>query len=261
MSTVPTGANQVTLRSAIPEDALAIYLLKQRAFGSSHLKFTIYRSAKTVRYIRALIADSSAPHAFRAWDDAGKLLGYSHARHMGNEFFLNYIVVAPSARGLGIGTALLNQFEADARKNTCDVLGLDVCDSDCSVVRWYLAAGFKQVSQSYLYRIGLQDTQTKGALIDIDPLALDAALTVEQHMGFGKIVGRIGNAEVSVGLIDGSCCKLLGFTGTTLQAASAAITRRFVGQRSELIVSSQHPLPRVRTELASQKSLRLQKSL
>jgi ribosomal protein S18 acetylase RimI-like enzyme len=261
VSAVPTGATQFALRRATPEDAPAIYVLKQQAFGSGHLNFTIYRSAKTVHYIRALIADTSGPHKFRVGDDAGKVLGYSHARHMGREFFLNYIAVAPIARGLGIGTALLNQFEADARKNTCDVLGLDVCDRDCSVVRWYLAAGFKRVSQSYLYRIGLQDTYTKGALIDFDPLAFDAALAVERHLGFSKILGRIDDAEVSVGLIDGSCCKLLGYTGTTLQAAAAAIARRFAGQRSELIISSDHVLPTVRAELASQNSLRLKKSL
>jgi ribosomal protein S18 acetylase RimI-like enzyme len=249
------------LRSATPEDAPAIYALKLQAFGSSHLNFTIYRTAKTVRYIQKLIADTSGEHNFRTEDDAGKVVGYSHARHMGKEFFLNYMAVTPIARGLGIGTTLLNQFEADARTNTCDVLGLDVCESNCSVVRWYLTAGFKQVSESYLYRIGLQDTYSKGALVDFDLLALDAALATERHVGFSKIVGRIGNAEVSVGLIDGSCCKLLGFTGTTLHAASAAIARSFAGQRTELIVSSEHRLPAVRMELARQKSLRLKKSL
>jgi ribosomal protein S18 acetylase RimI-like enzyme len=240
--------DNVNIRLAAEKDAQAIYLLKREVFAAKYLLFTIYRSKKTFAHIGRLLA--SGDQVFLIAERHGELLGYANAICANKPPILNYIGVASVARGAGIGGSLLEAIESEMHNRGFRTMELDVFESNSGIVEWYSRSGCSIVSRSLLYRIDLAHTAQRSYGPQIDPLLLQSALAAEQHDGFSKLACNIRGGEITLGLIEGVACKLLGYQGLSLDDAVDAAVALVNGSRSEMIVSSLN-LPNTKLPLLS----------
>jgi ribosomal protein S18 acetylase RimI-like enzyme len=251
----------VTLRPAVERDAQAIYNLKREAFGTKYLQFTIYRSEKTVAHIRRSI--SSEDEIFTVAERHRELAGYANVGFANDQPILNYIAVANTSRGTGLGSRLLQAIESETRGRGFGTLALNVFESNPGVVEWYAKSGYSIVSQSFLYRIDLAHTMPKNSRSQVDSSLWQLALAAEEQNGFSKVVVGVTAGEMTLGLIEGVAYKLLGYRGISLDEAIAAVAGMVNGARRELIVSSMEaPEPGCQFQLLNlEVSLRMAKQL
>jgi ribosomal protein S18 acetylase RimI-like enzyme len=226
----------ITLRPGVEEDAQAIYRLKREAFGASSLQFTIYQSEKTVAYIRHLIASES--EIFVVAESSGELTGYANVGFAGNQPVLNYIAVSGGVRSCGLGKSLLKEAESRTLEKAYGTLMLDAFESNPRVLDWYEKSGYSVVSRSFLYRIDLASALRKDKGMPVDLPSWQFALDTEGHAGFSKVVVATTGGEITLGLIGGNACKLLGYRGISLDEAIATAAATVNGTRDELIVRS-----------------------
>jgi ribosomal-protein-alanine N-acetyltransferase len=229
----------ITLRAAVKNDAPGIYFLMRGAFGANFLAFTIYRSEKTISYIANLIATKE--QTFIIAERQGKIAGYANVAFNKQRAILNYIAVASSLRGSGYGSILLAATESEVRDRGFVSLELDVFESNKRVAEWYTKAGYESVSRSFLYRIDLAAVTRKSLQTEFNPALLQSALATEKQSGFSKAMVKTSSGEITLGIIDGNACKLIGYRGMSLDDAIAAAIGTVNGSRSELIVSSYEP--------------------
>lgn len=232
------------LRVANSNDAAAIFDLAQSVLGWPFLKYTVYQSARSKKYIEHLLASPELNNHFTVAIKDDRVCGYYHAVRCGGDYFLNYMAVAPFARGTGAGIFLLQHALNEAQLLGCANVGMDVFDSNKRVCDWYVLEGFEPVSTRY---IGLLEmchvTLAEQLLLQVEPDLIATALSEEKLWGFSRIEATCGGGHVTVGLINDRVCKLLDYGGVNLELAIAAIRRHFCGQRESLIVSSDEPLP------------------
>jgi len=226
----------VTLRSAVEKDAQAIYRLKREAFGANYLQFTIYRSEKAVAHIRRSI--SSEDEIFTVAERHRELAGYANVGFANHQPILNYIAIANTSRGAGLGSRLLQAIESETSGRGFGTLALNVFESNPGVVAWYRKSGYSIVSQSFLYRIDLARAMRKNSRGQVDSSLWQAALAAEEQNGFSKVAVSVIEGGMTLGLIGGVACKLLGYRGISLDEAIAAAAGMVNGARRELIVSS-----------------------
>jgi ribosomal protein S18 acetylase RimI-like enzyme len=251
-------ARAVRLRPAAEEDASAIYAIKRAAFWESSLRYTIYRSEKSVTHISRLIA--KAKDSFMVAEGKDGLLGYAQVGCIDEGPILNYIAVADVARRLCLGHGLLESVESQARQRGHTRLYLDVFASNPSALRWYLRRGYRTVSQCFLYRIDLAGIAWGGSGIEFDAEAWRAAVAAEAEDGFSKVSGRVGDGEITLGLIAGNALKLLGYRNLREDEAIATIAASVRGSRSELIVRSAEAPALAIPLISVQRSLRMMKT-
>ncbi len=79
------------------------------------------------------------------------LVGFLIAQHVGPEWELENIVVAPAARRRGIGRRLLNALLAAARASNSTVVFLEVRESNAVARSLYEKAGFVQAGRRRSY--------------------------------------------------------------------------------------------------------------
>ena len=251
----------VTLRPAMEKDAEAIYRLKREAFGGNYLQFTIYRSEKAVAHIRRLI--SSEDEIFTVAEGHRELAGYANVGFANHQPILNYIAVANTSRGTGLGSRLLQAIESETRDRGFETLSLNVFESNPSVAEWYTRSGYSIVSQSFLYRIDLARAMRRNSGGQVDSSLWQLALAAEEQNGFSKVVVGVIEGEMTLGLIEGIAFKLLDYRGISLDEAIAAAAGMVNGARRELIVSSMEaPEPGCQFQLLSlEVSLRMAKQL
>jgi ribosomal protein S18 acetylase RimI-like enzyme len=251
----------VTFRPAVEKDSQAIYRLKREAFGGNYLQFTIYRSEKAVVHISRSI--SSEDEIFIVAERRRELEGYANVGFTDHQPILNYIAVANTSRGAGIGRRLLQAIESETRRRGFGTLSLNVFESNPGVVEWYRKSGYGIVSQSFLYRIDLARAMRKNSRVHVDSSLWKLALAAEEQNGFSKIVVGVTEGEMTLGLIEGVACKLLGYRGISLDEAIAAAAGMVKGARRELIVSSKEtPGPGCQFQLLNlEVSLRMAKQL
>jgi ribosomal protein S18 acetylase RimI-like enzyme len=251
----------VTLRPAIEDDAHAIYRLKREAFSPNYLQFTIYRSEKTVAHIRRSI--SSGDGIFTIAERREEVAGYANVGSANHQPILNYIAVSETCRGTGLGSRLLRAIESETRVRGYGTLALNVFESNPGVVDWYAKSGYSIVSHFFLYRIDLTGAMRKDSRVQVDSSLWQTALASEELNGFSKVVAGIPGGEITLGLIEGVACKLLGYCGISLDEAITSAAGMVNGARRELIVSStEAPDPdRQFRLLGIEKSLRMVKEL
>jgi ribosomal protein S18 acetylase RimI-like enzyme len=253
-----------TIRRAVPSDADSIYRIKLEAFGDSFLPYTIYQDPRSVHYLEELISRQStlAIHDFFVACQAGQTMGYYYAIRRGVTFFLSYIAVTASAQGRGLGRALLNHYETMGQTGGCQQLALDVFESNTRARGWYLDHGYRIQSISLYVRLATRSLSGHGR----PPLhwSSDAwiqAIEEERTRGFSKIDCLCGSGRLTVGLIAGRVCKLLGYEGLTVEEALSAIGNQFCQTRKTLIASlASNELPALPV-LDYEKSLRLIKKV
>lgn len=232
--------NQGWIRVARPEDAPSIYSLKVAAFASSSLPFSIYRSPKSIRYIRHLIEKSvtGSPWLFRVFEQNHQVRAYYHALLGEDACFLNYLAVDAPLRGKGIGHALVLNFENEARLKSYDRTMLDTYRRLSDTLVWYKGHGYREISSSYSLRIMLADIEPGQSTISWNQTDWSRAVAMELENGFSKVTVFYQKTPLELGLIDGNAFKLLSYPCCDIAAIVAAIARSFAGLRNELIISS-----------------------
>lgn len=123
------------IRRATLADLDALVALERRAFTTDHLSRRQYRKhlhSPTVAVLAAV--------------DASGLLGKAVVFFRGNSSIarLYSIAVADTARGRGLGEALLKAAEHAARKRGCISLRLEVRQDNAGAVRLYERLGFRR---------------------------------------------------------------------------------------------------------------------
>jgi ribosomal protein S18 acetylase RimI-like enzyme len=258
MNVVRRGES-ITLRPAVEDDAEDIYRLKREAFGRDYLLFTIYRSEKAVAHIRRSIA--SGNEIFSVAEHGGELAGYANVGIANRQPILNYLAVSGAVMNRGFGSSLLVEIESAVLGRTYGTLMLDVFASNPRAREWYARSGYSEVSRSFLYRIDLTSFMRKDRRQPVSSSYWQSALDAEKSDGFSKVVIGTGEGNITLGLIGGSACKLLGYGGITLDEAIAIAAATVNGTRGELIVSSLEA-PRPEYQLLSQETaLRMLKNL
>lgn len=252
------------IRQATPGDAADIYALIRQVFGEAYLAFSIYQAPQSVCYIRRLISstDQGSLHRFFVLRDDNQLIGFYQAVHNESELFLNYLAVAASLQSRGWGRTLLEHYTNSAASLGCRRLALDVFDTNLRARRWYLNQGYTLRSESFLMQLALRPAagKSRGGLA-FDPDAWEEATAEEQAQGFSKIDCRCEEGNLTVGLIAGRVCKLLSFSGMSLDEAVAAVSNRFCGQRESLVVPSPSATVGEWQVLRAEKVLRFSKEI
>ncbi len=229
----------LSIRLALPHDSAAIYELKVTAFGR-YLAYTIYQSPQSVVYLNELIAQGpkQSNHIFVvAWENE-YLAGYYHAVRREQDLFLNYIAVADTAQGQGLGNLLLQHFEKTAVGYGYKTASLDVFESNQRAYMWYYSHGYQFSTMSYLARIALSTTMEDGYSVHYSLEELQNAQKEEIKRGFSKINCECGPGHFTLGLIAGHCCKLIAYEDLKLSEVVAAINTHWQRMRDELIISS-----------------------
>jgi len=80
-----------------------------------------------------------------------KISGFLVARHLAPEWELENIVVAPSARRIGLGSRLLNALLANARETDSEAVFLEVRESNAAARSLYEKAGFEPTGRRKAY--------------------------------------------------------------------------------------------------------------
>ena len=117
-------SNPFLIRAARPEEAEAIVVLIQRAFGEYRGKLRPESGAlrETPETIRAATKTDTILLAERA----GRILGCVSVRRKDDCAYAGRLAVEPMERGIGVGRALLAAAEALARQMGSDRLRVDV---------------------------------------------------------------------------------------------------------------------------------------
>ena len=98
-------------------------------------------------------AGPEVPDAFVAIEELANLVpGY---------WYINVVAMMPKARGKGLGAALLNEAEAQARSSGCPGLALVVAATNVGAIRAYARAGYREVARRpfELGEFGMEPTE------------------------------------------------------------------------------------------------------
>jgi ribosomal protein S18 acetylase RimI-like enzyme len=133
---------QPAIRLARSADAAALAALELRCFPGDRMSLRQYRRhlARASNLIlvahrdRALVG--SAVVLFRSGSAVGRM--YS-------------IAVDPSARGMGLGSALLGACERRARRRGAQVLNLEVRQDNAEAIAMYVARGYRRIGMREAY--------------------------------------------------------------------------------------------------------------
>ena len=100
----------------------------------------------TDQHYQSLFATfSSAPRLILvAVEQDGATIGFLAARHISREWELENIVVSMTARGKGVGTALLTEMLSRAQKSASDSVFLEVRESNSAARALYSKLGFQE---------------------------------------------------------------------------------------------------------------------
>jgi len=103
--------------------------------------------------VEMLRGELKAPftHYFAAVDDHGRVLGYAGMQAILDEGYITNIAVAPSARRLGIASALLGRLLDLGRELNLAFLTLEVRESNVPAISLYEKFGFKVVGKRKNY--------------------------------------------------------------------------------------------------------------
>jgi ribosomal protein S18 acetylase RimI-like enzyme len=238
-------STKTQVRLAGPEDARAIYGLKAAAFGSTSLPYTIYQDPRSARFIASMLrkGHESTGNYFYVVGDP-EPVGYYHAVKRKEDFFLNYIAVADTSRGRGLGDELLSHFEEKGKQLGRRTFALDVFSTDESVVEWYKRRGYWMRSSSYHLRVPLESLSAlNGELLTCGLWDEFRARRHESRFGFSKLDYDAKNGRVTVGLIGDRVCKLLS-RFRDLDFIAGSIARTFHAEREALVLSDLPSLPK-----------------
>lgn len=249
-----SSTKSIIITPAETKDAKSIFNMIRYSFDNNYLKFSIYQSEKSFLFLREQISSGnlrSKSHFFvLKYED--KIKGFYNALIKENEYFLNYIAIDQSLRGMKFGSLLLRHFEEIGRSLHFDKLGLEVFRSNILAFRWYESNGYKAVSSRYFLRLDLKNLiEPGGTEIFINKKELEKAEQAEIKKGFSVINLRFKGKYLKMSLIGYDICRLLDVEEHEITELVRSISNRFGKLRKWLIIS----LSKLQCELPKPESL------
>ncbi|MBQ6066150.1 MAG: ribosomal protein S18-alanine N-acetyltransferase [Clostridia bacterium] len=124
---------ELTIRNAMPEDAVTIAAIENACFSAPWSE----------KQIAEEIARDNA--VFFVADQGGEVCGYVSAEDICGECYMGNLAVAPDRRRQRIGFALLQKLMEAAKSRGCVFLTLEVRESNLSARELYEKCGFSLV--------------------------------------------------------------------------------------------------------------------
>jgi GNAT superfamily N-acetyltransferase len=94
-----------------------------------------------------------APSSFFAEDEAGAIVGYTHYELLETEGYVRHVVVAPGARGRGVGRSLMDEVARRFRAGGCTQWRLNVKAHNVPARRLYASCGMAEAYRTRVVRI------------------------------------------------------------------------------------------------------------
>lgn len=135
--------DRVTVRRAVDSDDEALLSIEMSAWDSSS-GFPSFRSPDREKFF----TERSGPEAHLIAEDGGKLVGYIRLNDAypfiegAGVLSVNGLAVAPSARGRGVGSALLEAVTAEAKLRGARKIILHVFGTNATARRLYERHGY-----------------------------------------------------------------------------------------------------------------------
>jgi len=144
----------MNLRPGVPADVPVLIDLERASPTAAHWTERRYRqSVEPIRedQRRLVLVAEAAPPASAPTDSRSGVVGFLVARHLGAEWELENIVVAPYARRKGLGRQLLHALLAAARETNSESVFFEVRESNATAQKLYESAGFQQSGRRKSY--------------------------------------------------------------------------------------------------------------
>jgi ribosomal-protein-alanine N-acetyltransferase len=132
---------KVPIRTATASDIASMFQIERQASGASHWAMDDYQ--------RIFDAESPIRFALIAGDDP--LAGFLVARTLGPDWEIENLAIAPSARRLGVGRALVAELLQRARHAEAATVMLEVRESNQAARALYESSGFQAVARRIAY--------------------------------------------------------------------------------------------------------------
>jgi|LSQX01.1.fsa_nt_gb ribosomal protein S18 acetylase RimI-like enzyme len=222
-------------------DASSIYRLKVEAFAETSLRYTVYQTPRSIRYLKWLLVQkpNRSRNHFFVLTKEGKTVGYYHAVSRNDDWFLNYIAVANETQGQGGGSLLLKHFEDYGCMLQSGSLSLDVMAEDAAVVQWYQEHGYSKRSEHFLIRLDMtQNVGSSSPKLCYSYREFLWARVAEELKGFSKLNCMCSHNSLVVGMIGNHICKLMKCEGLDVNQAILSIMNTFSGTRRVLIADT-----------------------
>ncbi len=202
-----------------PQHAEALVDLQRASFEPDELQTTIFAGHGVARYY-ADVLDRGREHSAIGAFEGDTLVGYAHIREQPGRSHLNQIATSPEARGRGVGRALFEAWERQARSS---LLSLDVRDGTLAAA-WYRRRGFQPRTQSVLWRIPpARAVDARHARLEAS--AKDAAR--HRRYGFSRAVVHGAAQPLVVGCLGEHALRIdAACSADALEAARAAVPQR-----------------------------------
>ena len=133
-------ARAFAVRPFAPGDAEALAALHARAFDPPQLGLAYWRGRRAAPPNLCVVAEEDV-----------RLLGYCDGFLAGEGGDVASIAVDPSARGRGVGRAVLTAFLAEARTRGASVIHLEVSVANAPALALYARLGFERVGTRRAY--------------------------------------------------------------------------------------------------------------
>jgi [ribosomal protein S18]-alanine N-acetyltransferase len=155
----PQSENAITrIRSAAPSDIAFMLAIERACQTAAHWSEPQYRllfgPGAEGRAQRVAIVGERVSSRSEAISGETQPLGFLVARHLGPEWELENLVVAPEARRMGVGQGLLEGFLEAARQTHSASVFLEVRESNSGARALYEKLGFHQTGRRKSYYTG-----------------------------------------------------------------------------------------------------------
>lgn len=196
-------ADQIELRPATVDDAIAIVDIIRSGFAPELLDKFIFGCAGISRYVREQIiaSDQGGETRFTMVARSGTPIGCCELRRLRDRLFLNYIAVLPDARSAGLGRRLLHagiDRTADASHKT---ISLDVLEGNRVAVDWYRSLGFERGHVTEWWELPIAASNVDaGTWVT----GLPQASVCQEAFGFSRVTVSTANGTWEVGLLGAS---------------------------------------------------------
>jgi ribosomal protein S18 acetylase RimI-like enzyme len=188
------------VRPAQPEDAAAIAGLVRSSFRTQDLDLTIYGCDGIVEFLRGEIGvpERFSASRYRVAETNGRLVGFAETRSAAGRLWLNYIVTARNARGLGLGKKLLDgAFDAWQAPSGTERL-LDVFEHNRTAREWYARLGYRVAARGGFWRV---EADVPPAPVHVH--GLPQADAVHRQFGFSTLTFAGAGRNVQAGRLGG----------------------------------------------------------
>jgi ribosomal protein S18 acetylase RimI-like enzyme len=197
------------IRSATPADAVSIVRLFHRSLPPSLIDRSWLSCSGAELYLRGLCLPPSGGVAgvvvlTAEWN--GDVVGAIQYSRAGGSMFLDYVAVADTVRGSGLGSALLRHLALDPHCRGSGIV-LDVLSENRRAYDWYRRLGF--VDDGY---IAWAETPITRSIAGSEGVIRNwpQAATLLAHFGFAEFVAAFGDRVVRVGILGNGLYRVSG---------------------------------------------------